>query len=162
MDIIYSMNYNEFNGLGLLGQSIQCIKESDINFVQPKYDEYIENRTNMDKTFSELIKKKSQISIPTISSIDIFLEYYLNNVSESNYTNIKSLEQRILTLDKALNILKNEYNEHYASFLANLEKPDQYSKIISDYLYIKTMNEFLERFTKLIEELPKIPKQKLE
>jgi hypothetical protein len=152
------MNYNEFNGLGLLGQSIQYIKETNTVPTITKYEDFLENRSKMDKSFAELIDKKSQIPIPTISPIDTFLEYFLNNVSESNYTNIKSLEQRILTLDKAFNILKNEYNEHYSSFLENLENPDQYSKIMSDYLYIKCMNEFLERFTKLIEELPKIPK----
>ena len=156
------MNYNEFNGLGLLGQSIQYIKETNTVPVITKYEDFLENRSQMDKSFAELIDKKSQIPIPTISSIDTFLEYFLNNVSESNYTNIKSLEQRILTLDKALNILKNEYNEHYASFLADLENPDQYSKIMSDYLYIKSMNEFLERFTKLIEELPKIPESSVD
>ena len=154
------MNYNEFNGLGLLGQSIQYIKETNTVPVMTKYEDFLENRSQMDKSFTELIEKKNKIPTDTISSIDKFLEYFLNNVNESNYTNIKTLEQRILTLDKALNILKNEYNENYSSFLANFENPDQYSQIMSNYLYIKSMNEFLERLTKLIEELPKIPESR--
>jgi hypothetical protein len=150
------MNYNEFNGLGLLGQSIQFIKETNNEPIQTKYEEFVEKRNKMDESFIELIEKKSQIPNKTSTSIDKFLEYFLNNVKESNYNNIKILEQRILTLDKALIILKNEYNEHYSTFLAHIENPNEYSEIMTSYLYIKSMNEFVERFTKLIEELPKI------
>ena len=34
-------------------------------------------------------------------------------------------------------------------------------KIMSDYLYMKTMNEFLDRLTNQIDELPKIPQGSL-
>lgn len=155
------MNYNEFNGLGLLGQSIQCIKETNTELVRPTYDEFLENRQSMDETFTELLDKKTKIEPHISNSIDMFMEYFLNNVNETHYDSIKILEQRILTLDKALIILKNDYNDHYTKFLANFQNQDQFHEILTNYLYIKSMNEFLERFGKLIDELPKIPNPSL-
>ena len=156
------MNYNEFNGLGLLGQSIQCIKETDKNVVLTKYEEFLESRTQMDKTFSELLQKKSLLSPNDTNLINTFLEYFLNNVNNNHYESIKTLEQRILTLDKAFHILIKEYNENYSVFLGKYENEDHYSEIIPNYLYIKSMNDFVERMIKLIEELPKIPQPKLQ
>jgi len=155
------MNYNDFNGLGLLGQSIQCIKESNTELVRPTYEEFLENRQAMDETFTELIDKKSKIDPHISNSIEIFMEYFLNNVNETNYDSIKILEQRILTLDKALIILKNDYNDHYTKFLAYFQNPDKFNEILNNYLYIKSMNEFLDRLLKMIDELPKIPNPSL-
>ena len=155
------MNYNEFNGLGLLGQSIQYIKETNTEIVQTKYEEFIENRNKMDDSFTKLIEKKKLIPPNSSNSIDTFLVYFLNNVNDSNYNNIKTLEQRISTLDKALIILKNEYTEHYTKFLEHIENPDEYNKIMTSYLYMKSMNEFSERLINMLEELPKVQKPSL-
>ena len=93
--------------------------------------------------------------------MDRFLEYFLNNNNENNYSSIKTLEQRLTTFDKAFSILKIEYSQHFSTFLASYENEEEYPQIMSDYLYMKTMNEFLDRLTNHIDELPKIPQGSL-
>ena len=104
------MDYSEFNGLGLLGQSIKQIKEDNIQPVLLKYDDFLENRSNIDNELTLFIEKnKDKVPEKTPNNIDKFLEYFLNNNNEEYYNGIKTLESRILTLDNALTILKNEY-----------------------------------------------------
>ena len=152
------MDYSEFNGLGLLGQSIKQIKEDDIQPVLPKYDDFLENRSTIDNELTLFIEKnKDKVPEKTPNNIDKFLEYFLNNNNEEYYNGIKTLESRILTLDNAFTILKNEYDTHYSKFLASYEKPEEYHKIMVSYLYIKSVSEFLERARNKFNQFSKIP-----
>jgi hypothetical protein len=156
------MNYSEFNGLGLLGQAIQRIGETSEHPDLQKYDDFLEKRKNLDKKFTEFIEnKKEKNTEHNSNSMDRFLEYFLNNNNENNYSSIKTLEQRITTFDKAFSILKTEYSQHFSTFLASYDNEEEYPKIMIDYLYMKTMNEFLDRLTNQMDELPKIPKGSL-
>jgi len=156
------MNYSEFNGLGLLGQAIHRIGETSEQPILQKYDDFLEKRNNVDKKFSEFIENKKEKNTEHLpNTMDQFLEYFLNNNNENNYSSIKTLEQRLTTFDKAFSILKIEYSQHFSTFLASYENNKEYPQIMSDYLYMKTMNEFLDRLTNQIDELPKIPQGSL-
>lgn len=152
------MDYSEFNGQGLLGQHIKQIKEDNIQPALQKYDDFLENRINMDNELTIFMEKnKDKIPEKTPNSMDTFLEYFLNNNNESCYNGIKTLESRINTLDNAITILKNEYDTHYAYFSASYEKPEEYHKIMVSYLYIKSVSEFLERTRNKFNQFSKIP-----
>ena len=150
------MNYAEFNGLGLLGQTIKCINEKKEEISGSSYEEFVEKRVHIANELKQFIEKQEKLSDIVSNSMDKFMEFYSNNLNDTHYEAIKTLEQRLTTLDKAAVILNNEYIEHHTKFMAAIEKPDEYSKIMGDFLYIKTMNEFIDRTSAQFQNLPKI------
>ena len=157
INILYShMNYAEFNGLGLLGQTIKCINEKKEDISVSSYEEFVEKRVHFANELKQFIEKQEKLTDIQSNSMDKFMEFYINNLNDTHYDAIKTLEQRLTTLDKATTILNNEYNNHHTKFMAAIDKPDEYSKIMGDFLYIKTMNEFIDRTSTQFQNLPKI------
>ena len=150
------MNYAEFNGLGLLGQPIKCISENKEDISGVTYEEFIDKRIHFVNELKQFIEKQEKLVDIVSNSMDKFMEFYLNNLTESHYTAIKTLELRLTTLDKATTILNNEYIDNHTQFMAAIEKPDEYPKIMGNFLYIKTMNEFIDRTSNQFKNLPKM------
>ncbi len=150
------MNYAEFNGLGLLGQTIKCINEKKEDISVSSYEEFVEKRVHFVNELKQFIEKQEKLTDVNSNSMDKFMEFYINNLTDRHYDAIKMLEQRLTTLDKATAILNNEYNNHHTKFMASIDKPDEYSKIMEDFLYIKTMNEFIDRTSIQFKNLPKM------
>ena len=155
------MNYSEFNGLGLLGQHIKCINEKKNDISINSYEEFVEKRIQFGNELKQFIEKQEKLTDIGSNSMDKFMEFYINNLDDTHYTAIKTLEQRLITLDKANNILNNEYMDHHTKFMAAIENPDEYPKIMGDFLYIKTMNEFIDRTSTQFKNLPKIMKESI-
>jgi len=154
------MNYAECNGLGLLGQPILCINETDENSsgITPiNYDEFIETRNEMDATFDEFIDKKSQekeVTNEITHAIHAFQLFYEENIRGEHYEKLVQLDHRLATMDRAIVILHNEYNKRHSAVMDSVQIPKKYPDIVEDYLYLKKMNEFMERTNSLFASLP--------
>ena len=86
------MDYSEFNGLGLLGQSIKQIKEDNIQPVLLKYDDFLENRSTIDDELTQFIEKNKELlqlpaggqsSAPLITPSPTTYEKQAQNINRS-------------------------------------------------------------------------------
>jgi hypothetical protein len=153
------MNYAEFNGLGLLGQPILCINENEENGGGPPitYDELMETRNELSASLDEFIENKKQTKEDNgiNDAIAAFKLFYEENVRGEQYEQLVQLDHRINTLDRAIVILHNEYNRRHSILLESVQIPKKYPDVLEDYLYLKKMNEFIERTNAQFKSLPR-------
>jgi len=156
------MNYAEFNGLGLLGQPIKCINEketTEANISNNIYEDYMETRNELSSQLEQFIEKKNKKtdSNDMRNVIETFKLFFEENVNAEHYDALTPMEHRITTLDRALNILNDEYTKRHSKIMESIESPKNYPSLIENYLFIRMMNDFIERACTHFNNLPKFP-----
>jgi chaperonin GroEL (HSP60 family) len=145
------------NGLGLLGQPIHKIQEDDISLdkiekIEKSYNEYTDGRKADTDEFSQKFDKEETAKPTENPTHLLFLSFYNTMAHEHNPV----LEQRILTTEKAIHYLQNEYNEAIQSFHQNLIQLDRQVKneedfdellahMIKQWTTITTLQEYNDR-----------------
>lgn len=159
MSISYAPQ-SSINGLGLLGQPIHKIQEDDISLdkidkidkIEKSYNEYTDVRKADTDEFSKKFDKEETAKPTENPTHLLFLSFYNTMAHEHNPV----LEQRILTTEKAIHYLQNEYNESIHSFHQNLIKLERNVKneddfdellatMIEQWTTITTLQEYNER-----------------
>ena len=162
MSIIYA-SQSSINGLGLLGQPIHKIQEDDIslNKIDVTYNEYTDGRK---ADTDEFIKKfdKEETTKPAKAIENPIYLLFLNLYNTMAHEHNPVLEQRILTTEKAIHYLQNEYNEATQSFHQNLILLERKVKneedfdellacIIEQWMNITTLQGYNERSHMIFE-----------
>ena len=156
MSISYAPQ-SSINGLGLLGQPIHKIQEDDssldkIGKIDTSYTEYTDGRKADTDEFSRKFDKDETTKPVENPTHLLFLSFYNTMAHEHNPV----LEQRILTTEKAIHYLQNEYDEITKSFHQNLIQLDRNVKneedfdellahMIKQWTTITTLQEYNDR-----------------
>jgi len=156
------MNYAEFNGLGLLGQTIKCINEketTELSISSTTYDGFMETRNELSSQIEQFIEQKNKKpdSNDAINAIETFKLFFEENVNAALYETLTPMEHRITTLDRAIHILNEEYTKRHSKIMESIEIPKNYPRLLEDYLFIRIMNDFVERTSTHFNNLPKLP-----
>ena len=141
MSISYAPQ-SSINGLGLLGQPIHKIQEDDISpdKIEKSYNEYTDGRKADTEEFSRKFDKEETAKPIENPAHLLFLSFY-STMAHDEHNSL--LDQRILTTEKAIHYLHNEYNETIQSFHQNLVLLER---------KVKNEEDFDELLTSMIEQ----------
>ena len=141
---------SELNGLGLLGKPINKIREDNDNIETPSdaYENLLENRKKFDDNLN--IQKANSIEDikPQMTPYARFINEQYDLIDKPpDSVRIIELKKRIITIDRALNIILEDYRKNYTEFMESIQQFDkeQLATLNEMDLYNQAVIEFVQR-----------------